>query len=202
MMPINSFITYDRLRSNTDVHQLTTIHPPELYHSLQTFINTFTNSKIFTSASLLLPPQNLLTHLSFIKTFGLPKIDLYNSTATNTSKLYYNITPHTIHRAITLLLSQPEAIVSIMWQFKFVDPISKQIIPNQDLLPIVDERVINSQMYVRLSQTKCTISPWFAFPFSTINDSTKFYIDAIKNNLPFKLSDNSWRQWHLSNNGN
>lgn len=151
---------------------------------------------------MLLPSQNLLKHLSFIKIFDLPKIDLYNSTGTTTSKLYYNITPQTIHKAIAQLSSQPEAIVSIMWQFKFVDPISKQIIPNQDLLPIIDERVVNSQLYVRLSQAQCTISPWFAFPFATINHSTKLYIEAIKNNLPFKLSDNSWRQWHLSKNGN
>jgi hypothetical protein len=70
------------------------------------------------------------------------------------------------------------------------------------MIPILDERVVNSQIYTRLSGAKSTISSWFAFPFAEMNDHNRFYIEQIKSSLPSKLSDKSWRKWHLAKNGN
>jgi hypothetical protein len=199
---MDTFITYDRLRSNTNVHEISAIHPSVLYHSLKTFIDTFTNAKRFESAYLLLPSQGNLKSLSLMKTFGLPKIDLYDSVGIAMSKFYYSVQFHNVDKALELLYDEPRAILSILWRFKFIDPVSKQLIPGQEKIPIIDERVANSQIYTRLSGAKSTISPWFAFPFADMNDYNRVYIEQIMSSLPFKLSDKSWRKWHLSKNGN
>jgi hypothetical protein len=199
---MDTFITYDRLRSNTSVHEVSSIQPSVLYHNLKTFVDTFTDADRFESAHLLLPSQGTLKSLSLMKTFGLPKIDLYNSVGIGMSKIYYSVRFHNIDKALTLLYEEPQAILSILWKFKFIDPVSRRIIPNQEKIPILDERVVNSQIYTRLSTTKSTISPWFAFPFADMTDLNRLYIEQIKSNLPFKLSDKSWRKWHLSKNGN
>jgi hypothetical protein len=199
---MDTFITYDRFRSNTNVHEISAIHPSVLYHSLKTFIDTFTDAKRFESAHLLLPSHGTLKSLSLMKTFGLPKIDLYNSVGIEMSKIYYSVQFHNIDKALALLYDEPQAILSILWKFKFIDPVSRQIIPSQEKIPILDERVANSQIYTRLSKTKSTISPWFALPFAEMNDLNRLYIEQIKSSLPFKLSDKSWRKWHLSKNGN
>src|SRR5205085_6127695 len=100
------------------------------------------------------------------------------------SKIYYSVKVHNIDKALNLLNDEPKAILSILWKFKFIDPISRQIIPNQEMIPILDERVVNSQIYTRLCKTKSTMSPWLAFPFAEINDLNRHYVDKIKNSLP------------------
>ena len=50
---MNAFITYDRLRSRTNVHEVSSTQPSVLYHSLKTFIDTFTDAKRFEFAHLL-----------------------------------------------------------------------------------------------------------------------------------------------------
>ena len=199
---MDTFITYDRLRSNTNVHEISSIQPTTLYHNLKAFLDTLTDCKQFESARLLLPSQGTLKSLSHIKAFGLPKIDLYKSVGVDLSRIYFNVKFHDIEKALELLNDEPKAIVSILWRFRFIDPISREVIPNQEMIPIIDERVVNSQIYCRLSGTKSTISPWLAFPFSEINDLNRTYIENIQKSLPFKLSDKSWRIWHLSKKGN
>ena len=180
---MDTFITYDRLASNTSVHEISSIEPSVLYHNLKTFIETFTDSIRFESAHLLFPPQKSLKCLSYIKAFGIPKIDLHNSVGVDMSKIYYSVKEHNISKALKLLKDHPKAILSILWKFKFIDPISRQVIPNQEMIPIVDERVGNSQIYTRLSQTRSTVSPWFVFPFSEIDDLNRIYFDKIKNSF-------------------
>ena len=56
-------------------------------------------------------------------------------------------------------------------------------------------------MYLRISE-KSTVSVWFAFPFEEIHQCEKEFIEDLKLNLPFKISDKHWRIWKYSKEGN
>ena len=173
-----------------------------MYKALSDFITEFTNVKKYNAAHLLLPKESRLSSLSHIITFGFPKLDLYGSLGLDFSRVYYNVNEGKIYDALKLVDNEPGKTLSIKWKFKFVDPVSRQILPKQELIPIVDDRVSNSQIYVRLSAVNSTISPWFAFPFENINEENKIFLDKLKQHLPFGMSDKSWRKWQLSKNGN
>jgi hypothetical protein len=64
---MNAFITYDILRSRTNVHEVSSIQPSVLHRNLKTFIDIYTDAKGFESAHLLLPSQGTLKSLSLIK---------------------------------------------------------------------------------------------------------------------------------------
>lgn len=91
--------------------------------------------------------------------------------------------------------------LNFKWNFYFKDPKTKLELSNQKLIPEIDFRMKNSQIYLRISE-KSTISVWFAFPFEEINKYEKEYIENLKTNLPFKMSDKHWRIWKYSQNGN
>ena len=90
--------------------------------------------------------------------------------------------------------------LGIIWNFKFIDFTSKQILPDQDKIPEIDSRLHNSNIYLRIGN-KSTISVWFTLPFGDF-ENHKDYIDKMEHELPFKFSDKQWHQWTLSKNGN
>lgn len=69
-------------------------------------------------------------------------------------------------------------------------------------IPILDFRMHNSQIYLRLSSIKSTASVWFAFPFDELTEDNLKYLDGIQKTLPFKFSKHSWRLWKRSKNDN
>ncbi|QNR24541.1 hypothetical protein [Croceimicrobium hydrocarbonivorans] len=91
--------------------------------------------------------------------------------------------------------------LNFCWNFLFKDPKTNQVLPNQELIPVLDFRVKNSRIYLRLSQ-ESTISVWFAFPFARIDKYESAFIGELKSKLPFKASDKHWRMWEKSSNGN
>jgi hypothetical protein len=198
---MNAFISYDRLRSSDTVHQISATPPTLLYSRITEFIETFTDAATFESASLILPPMKIFAALAPVRIFGLPKINFYKSLGVNASRIYYTVDSRKIKNALQFLDENSHAILAIQWKFKFVDVVSRQPLPDQELIPIMDERISNSQLYVRFSQSKSTVSPWFAFPFSELNDTNRHYIDKIINSPIFNFSEKSWRKWQLTKNG-
>ena len=91
--------------------------------------------------------------------------------------------------------------LNFIWNFHLKDPNTNQILPNQELIPELDFRINNSQIYLKLSK-KSTISVWFAFPFDKIGKYEMEYIKQLKSKLPFQTSDKHWRIWKKSENGN
>ncbi len=91
--------------------------------------------------------------------------------------------------------------MSILWHFKFVDPLTKQRIPNQESIPTLDFRIHNSRALLTLKK-KSTLSVWFAFPYDNEEEEFKTYIKELVKHLPFKPSDKQWRLWTKSAKGN
>ncbi len=119
---MNTFITYNRLRSSNSVHEVSPLKPSVLYENLKDFIAEFTNAKRYESAHLLLPKQKISKSLAHIITFGHPRLDLYNSMGFDFSCIYYNVNERRIYQALRLLDNEPAKTLSIMWRFKFIDP--------------------------------------------------------------------------------
>lgn len=91
--------------------------------------------------------------------------------------------------------------ISILWHFKFVDPMTKERIPNQELIPTLDFRIHNSRALLTLKK-KSTLSVWFAFPFESDNGEFEIYIKELVKHLPFKPSAKQWRLWTKGDKGN
>jgi hypothetical protein len=70
-----------------------------------------------------------------------------------------------------------------------------------DQIPVIDFRLQNSRIYLRLQQ-RSTISIWFVFPFEELNETSRQYLAALSAALPFRPSDKHWRLWKKSKAGN
>ena len=65
--------------------------------------------------------------------------------------------------------------LNILWHFRLTEPNTKNILPNQDLIPILDERLHNSRALLTLRE-KSKLSVWFVFPFDKDEQVFKEYI--------------------------
>ena len=84
--------------------------------------------------------------------------------------------------------------LTILWHFKLVNPLTKERLLNQELIPTLDFRIHNSRILLTLRK-KSSISVWFAFPFDSEDETFKTYIKKFVKDLPFKPSDKHWRLW-------
>jgi hypothetical protein len=91
--------------------------------------------------------------------------------------------------------------ISFLWTFKFKSPKTGKLFPNQEEIPELDVRQSNSQIYLKLSNRK-TISTWFAFPFTEVDEFFINLIAEMQKELPFRFSEQHWRNWRKSKNNN
>ncbi len=103
---------------------------------------------------------------------------------------------------LNLLRISDKYTFATTWKFHFKDPDNNIVLPGQNDIPTIEDRLFNSQIHLRLSKNKSTISAWFTFPFGDLTQEMSEYIESVENALPFKFSKESWRQWSLSKNGN
>lgn len=84
-----------------------------------------------------------------------------------------------------------------MWRFKFISPQTGQVLSGHDDIPVVDERLHNSQIYLRFAQ-HVTVSLWLTLPFTDLNDDAVNYIKLLTDSLPFNISNNNWKLWKFT----
>jgi hypothetical protein len=200
---MNTFITYEGLPiSSGGAHSISSTPPDIIYNKTLQFLNTFTDSSLPTSLILTIEKPSIAKILKYSNILGLPKIDIDSFIGAGQKLMHWTIPIHKIDQVFELLPFDEKITVSILCKFKFVDIASKALIKGQDAIPIIDERLSNSQIYVRISKSKSTISTWLAFPFDSLTGDNLSYIDDMKKTLPFKFSDKHWRLWTLSKKGN
>lgn len=197
------FISYDGLPLKSGgSHRLNNIPGTLAYHQLTEFARTFTDKPLpFCTIQLNASDKSNGPKASvwfMIKTFGLPVWSLNYYLATREFTLKFRVGKNKIERAVNLRDEFVNVTFSATWLFKFIDPETGQVLPGQDNIPVVDIRLHNSQVYMRLGKG-ATVSLWFTLPFSGLTDDAVRYIKLLKNNLPVKLSYNHWRVWKLSN---
>ena len=208
---MKAFISYEGLPIKSGgAHTLANKNQKENYNKTVEFLNDFAQIKaeeieltIYESAHKNYSVLKYLIKLIFI--LGIPKMrndGFLKSWSWNLSK-------KNIEKGFEFLqLNQklpdnPFGPISldIKWNFYFKDSKIDQVLPNQNLIPQIDFRIRNSQIYLRMAE-KATMSVWFAFPFEKITEDEKEYFKKLKLNLPFNFSNNHWKLWKVSSKGN
>ena len=213
---MNAFITYDGLpASSGGAHSLGQKPIRNIYTDTVNFLKGFTNCDKPKDFHLILYSsqtgqyKTLPILWNLIKKFGIPSYGRWNFGLIKQHFYTWNLNHKKLEEALTLLdnyahLPRNEygpLVLSLKWEFYFVDPNTKTPFKNQEKIPIIDDRRHNSQLYLRLAQ-RSTMSAWFAFPFSSLDDVATNYFIELKSHLPFKPSGKHWRIWSKSNSGN
>lgn len=209
---MDRFISYEGLPINSGgAHNVSRKSPKLNYNLTLDFLNLFANNAepksieltLYESAKKEYSAIKLLPKLTL--KFGIPKTRNDGWLRTWT----WALSDKDINKGFkTLELNNglpknPAGPISLKfyWNFRFKDPNTNQVLPNQELIPELDFRIKNSRIYLSLSQ-KSSISVWFALPFEKMEKYESEFIKNLKSNLPFKTSDKHWRIWEKTEKGN
>lgn len=199
---MKAFITYDGLPLNSGgAHQLAK-PPKEVYASMLNFLQLYTDSKGADRVAVQLVDFSFRNIIKYSLRFGLPSFNWNNYLANGIKDISWNVYLRKIDYYVDQIVQHQELGLSVYWKFNFIDLHTKKVLPGQSELPVLDVRLENSRVYLRLSATKSTASVWFAFPFDHLTDDNLKYIEGIQENLPFKFSKHSWRLWNKSKSSN
>lgn len=92
-------------------------------------------------------------------------------------------------------LEQNRALVQAVWNFKFVDPETGALLPNQESLPEVDMRIGPGSSLVQAMGNKTSANAWFLFPFETATRDFESYACRFQKELIFNFLPKHWRLW-------
>lgn len=200
---MNAFISYDGLPINSGgAHTISGKKHEVVFDQLSEFIFKYTTASSPVQSNLLVDQPNFAAVVKNSYLLGLPTFDFPNYLANGQRSVSWSVSSRKVRDIITLLGISDRYTFITTWKFHFKYPDSNLVLPGQNLIPTIDERLYNSQIHLRLSKNKSTVSAWFTFPFSDLTKETLEYIEGVENALPFKFSRKTWRHWSLSKNGN
>ncbi|GAA4314037.1 hypothetical protein GCM10023149_10040 [Mucilaginibacter gynuensis] len=196
------FISYEGLPIKSGgAHKINNGSGPRTYYLLLGFIEKLTNNP---------DPECILelnvsdkkvglkaTILYLIRNFGLPVWSQTNYLSTSEFVWKFYVRKKHINKALDIENKFANVTLSAMWRFKFINPETGKLLHDQDSIPVVDNRIHNSQIYLRLSKD-ITVSLWFTLPFADLNDEAVEYIKLLKVSLPVHVSNNHWKIWKFS----
>jgi len=202
---LETFISYDGLPLKSGgAHSISNAEGLHAYQKLRSFFELMTtnpqSANIFQLDVSLKGEGSKANFWHMVRVFGLPNWSFYGSSTGGFIWTFY-VNEKQIPKAIELSKQFANLTLAINWQFQFVAIETKAILKGQNDIPILDKRQPSSQVYLRLSQ-KNTMSLWFTLPFDGLDTGAIAYIKLLKANLPVKLSNNHWKIWKLSKNGN
>lgn len=178
----------------------------EIYDSLSKFTSILTSTNkphrliIEFNSTINSDASKFKTIWKLILACGLPKLSISEYFSTKQLKWHWPLRTGSINKAMKLQQQYQNITFSALWCFYFTDPNSKEVLPGQDSIPVIDVRLKNSQIYWRHGKTS-SISLWFTLPFKEFDDQAINYIKLLHANLPVKLSRHHWRLWRNSKNG-
>jgi hypothetical protein len=211
---MDRFVSYEGLPTNSGgAHGLGKKTIREAYNQTNDFLSMFTDNAAPRTVSLILYKADTFDFRKIkwqlMKKYGFfPRSETWNFGDTKQRLWTWYLNPDKIEDGLSLLEEQkhlPEhqygpLTLNILWHFRFIYPGTKERLPNQELIPVLDERIQNSRALLTL-KPKSTLSVWFAFPFDNQDKKFKDYMDSFIKHLPFIPSDKHWRLWKKGNSG-
>lgn len=211
---MDRFVSYEGLPINSGgAHGLGKKSVRDSYNQTNDFLRMFTDNAVPRTVSLTLYKANTFDFRKIkwqlMKKYGFfPRRETWDLGDSKQRRWTWNLNPDKIEEGLRILEEQknlPEhqygpLTLNILWHFRFIYPETRERIPNQELIPVLDERIQNSRALLTL-KPKSTLSVWFAFPFDNQDKKFKDYIDVFIKHLPFTPSDKHWRLWEKGNNG-
>jgi hypothetical protein len=92
-------------------------------------------------------------------------------------------------------LARERAYVQAFWSFKFVDPETGLILPDQESMPVIDVRLGPGSSLNLSTGKKTFVNAWFLFPFENPSQEFDRYVSRLQKELIFKFSPKHWRLW-------
>lgn len=204
---MENFISYEGLPiSSGGAHRISGRSANEIYDSLSKFTSTLTNANkphrliIEFNSTIKSNASKFKTIWKLILACGPPKLSISEYIGTKQLKWYWLLRTGSINKAMKLQQRYPNITFSVLWCFYFTDPNSKEVLPGQDSIPVIDVRQKNSQIYWRFGKIS-SISLWFVLPFNELGPAAVNYIKLLQTYLPVKFSKNHWRIWRKNKNG-
>jgi hypothetical protein len=176
----------------------------EVYTSISFFLEQYSNNPDSYNVDIIFAPghngSGLKMFCRLCKHFGFPRWAFCQYIATKNSSFAWFVGKGNLNKAMQLTDNFPGLTLSIAWRFRFTDPVSKLMLPEQDKIPVIDKRMFNSQVYLR-SGNPATVSVWFTIPFNPVSNADVAYLKLIKRDFPIKLSTKHWKIWKKSKKG-
>jgi hypothetical protein len=101
----------------------------------------------------------------------------------------------TVHRDIPL--SRERAHLRALWNFKFLEPKTATLLPNQEVMPVIDVRLGPGSSLNLTTGRKTSVNAWFLFPFESASLEFEDYVSRFQKELIFTFSSKHWRLWQL-----
>ena len=198
---MNAFISYDGSPINSGgAHTISEKHEI-IFDQLSEFILKYTNAGLPVQSNLLIDRAKFAEVIKNTYLLGLPTFDFSNYLANGQKQVSWSVSSGKVRDILNRLRDNDKYTFSITWKFYFKDPDSNVVLPGQNEIPTIDDRRYNSQIHLRLSKNRSTVSAWFTFPYDGLTREAREYIERIGNALPFKFSKKTWQHWTLSKNG-
>ena len=203
MNELSAFILYDGLPVKAGgAHKLSRKNIEDVYNSIDHFATRYTDCKIPLRVEVGMREFRWRSLFKYSLRFGVPGFNWWNYWAVKKDLVHWNISSEGLRKKMADITDEDHMVIGITWSFNFIDQVTGNVLPNQQHIPIIDERRPRSGIYLRLSSTVKTISVWFAFPFEELNTANLKYLGDVQENLPFRFSPKSWRIYKRSKNGN
>jgi hypothetical protein len=100
---------------------------------------------------------------------------------------------HFIHQEIPQ--SRERTRLHASWSFKFVDPDTQLLLPDQEEIPEIDIRLGPGSSLNLATGGKTSVNAWFLFPFESASEEFNQYVARLQRELIFKFSAKHWRLW-------
>jgi hypothetical protein len=97
-------------------------------------------------------------------------------------------------------------VLNLVAEFRLTDPQTGSVLPHQDRMDYlhfeVEHRLYlgTSTLYARFSSVS-TVSLFFSLPYEEVGPALRDHVRFLQSNLPFTLSANHWKRWHINKAG-
>lgn|GEM_PF-1010026 len=200
---MKSFITYNGLAlSSGGAHQLHRGSAKKIFQDVTSFLAQYTDCRQPEHVQVVMHEFSIFAFLKYCLHFGLPRFDWWNYWSIKKDLVYWNAWPSALKRTFPLVMADDNLLLCVKWEFMFTETQSGAVIPNQALLPVLDQRKARSSLYLRISERRKTLSAWFMLPFGELDRDHMSYLASLQSALPFDFSPKGWRCYTRSTKGN
>jgi hypothetical protein len=92
--------------------------------------------------------------------------------------------------------SRNRAHVQAFWTFKFIEPETGALLPDQADMPQIDMRLGGGSSLGLATGSKTSVNAWFLFPFESASTEFEHYACELQKDMIFKFSPKYWRLWN------
>jgi hypothetical protein len=193
-------------------HGVGRIAPSEAYSRTERAMNTFTDQKTPSYHGFILdmrddqggPLESLFEDLC--RKFG-PVSSTTKSISGDRAPTYrahrWTLSDQQFGDSFSLLKSVHKEIpaartrthIQASWHFKFVQPETGALLPDQENMPEIDIRLGRGSSLNLTTGEKTSVNAWFLFPFEKASQDFDEYVHEFQEQLIFKFSPKHWRLW-------